>query len=446
MSKISRLFEQKLYLRLMLALIAGVIMTAFILIAGGDLLLDPLAAVAIIGGLMCIGFIIPVIIERQVPVSYMAVAAVCAAALVYLRICMFYYQSGDYNSFLVNWVEQMRGLSLTEAMKADIGDYNMPYLYLLFIISRIKLPDLYLIKTVSCMFDIIAALFVMKIVGHFRCSAVTRLGAYLVTLALPTVWLNGAFWAQCDVMFASLCLGMMWAILKGRGNLATVMWTLAFALKLQAIFALPVLIVALFTRRIKAKGLIWIVPVFFATLLPAMVCGRGFIDCVKIYFEQADQYPQMHLNIPSIWVLLGHVEFAPFNSAAIFLTGAALLVLLGLCFHWRKGIDDKALITLFYIGALLLPFLLPRMHERYYFLADLAALAVFFVDFKKWYVPLITVLSSYAGYRYFLMGGEYLLDLRYFAVALLFMLAYIIKDFMCRISRKAADCQQILPD
>jgi len=427
LSKIVATIESKFYLRLALALVAGVIMLAVIMVTGGNLDSSPLQ-LAIMGAVLCVTFILPIIAERNIPLAYMAVGAVVAAALVYVRISMFYYQSGDYGSFLYHWVEQMRGMSLTEAMKADIGDYNMPYLYILFIISRIKIFDLYLIKLVSCLFDGLAAFFVMKIVGHFRKGAVARIVAFLLTLALPTVWLNGAFWGQCDVVFTSLCLGMVWAILKGKGNLATVLWALAFAFKLQAIFALPVLIIALFTRRIKPISLLWIAPVFFATLVPALLCGRAFVDCIKIYFEQADQYPQMYLNIPSIWTLLGHISFDHFNSAAVFLTGSALVVFLLLCFHWRDTIDDKKLITLFFIGALLLPFLLPRMHDRYYFLADLAALALFLIDFKRWYVPLVTVLSSYAGYRYFVMGGETLFDLKYFAIAILVMLTIVIKD------------------
>ncbi len=438
MSKVWKIFETKLYLRLMLALLAGIIMAAVVVVSGDGLFLTCIIEGAVIGGLLCFAAIIPIITEKDTPLLYMAVAAVAAAAFVYIRVCMFYYQSGDYNSFLVHWVNEMRELSLPRAMQADIGDYNMPYLYVLFLISRTKLNDLYLIKAVSCLFDILAAFFVMKIAGHFRQSPVVRVGAYLVTLAVPTVWLNSAFWGQCDVMFAALCLGMAWAVLKGKSSMAAIMWALAFAFKLQAIFALPLLLAALFAKRIKWHALLWILPVFFATLLPAMVCGRGFVDCVNIYFQQADQYPQMHLNIPSVWVLLGHVEFEPFNSAAIFLTGGAITLFLGLCWHWRKKLNDEALITVFYIGALMLPFLLPRMHDRYYYLADLASVVLFFVNFKRWYVPIVTVLSSYAAYRYFLMGGEYLFDLRYFAVALLILLAYLIKDFCCQMSKAPA--------
>ena len=445
MTKIIETIQSKFYLRLALGLIAGLIMTAVILVTGG-VLSDSVVPLAVMGGLLCFAYILPIISQKDMPLCFMAVGAVVVAALTYVRISMFYYQSGDYNSFLYDWVAQMRGMSLTEAMKADIGDYNMPYLYILFAISRAKISDLYLIKFVSCLFDGLAAFFVMQIVGHFRKGAVARLVAFLLTLALPTVWLNGAFWGQCDVVFASLCLGMVWAVLSGKSHLATVLWALSFAFKLQAIFALPLLIIALFTKRIKPISLLWIAPVFFATLLPALLCGRTFIDCIKIYFDQAAQYPSLHLNIPSIWTLAGDVSFDHFNNAAVYLAGSGVVVFLLLCYNWRDAIDDKKLITLLFIGALLLPFLLPRMHDRYYFLADLAALALFLVDFKKWYVPLVTLLSSYAGYRYFVMGGEVLFDHKYFAIAILVMLTVLLKDTFKEMAAKSKLSNKIFTD
>jgi len=438
MSKIISEFESKFHLRLTLALIAGAIMYLFIIYAGGNLDATSLNQLAAIGAVLCVAFIVPIIAEKCIPVSYMAVGAVAAAALVYVRICMFYFVSKDYIDFLHPWLEQMRGLSLAEAMSTDIGDYNMPYLYFLFIISRININELYLIKLLSCLFDAVAAFFAMKIVGHFRSGAPSRLVAYLITLALPTVILNGSYWGQCDVMFASLCLGMVWAVLKGRSNLAVVLWTLAFAFKMQALFALPLLIIALFAKRIKPKSFLWIAPVFLGTLLPAIICGRTLYDSIKIYFEQANQYPFMHLNLSSIWALLGDVRFENFNSAAILLTGSAMVVFLFLCYHWRSSIDDRKLITLFFVGALLVPFLLPRMHDRYFFLADLAALMIFFIDLNKWYAPVITVLTSYTSYRGFVMGGDDLFDIKYTTIAILVLLTIVMKDLFKQMAEESA--------
>lgn len=53
-----------------------------------------------------------------------------------LRISLFDYISGDYTSFLSHWVSSMRGMGAGAALSTPIGDYNMPYLYLLLLISR----------------------------------------------------------------------------------------------------------------------------------------------------------------------------------------------------------------------------------------------------------------------------------------------------------------------
>ena len=427
MQNVISLFEKNFWLRLCLCILASIAMLAFVLIFGSAITTN-VVEVAVLGAILLALYILPIIAEKNIPIIYMAVGAIGAAALVYVRLCMFYFESYDYTGFLTHWVRIMRDLPLFEAMSTDIGDYNMPYLYIIFIISRLKLNELFLIKFVSCIFDALAAFFVLKIVGHFGKSSAAKITAYLLVLALPTVWLNGAYWGQCDVMFASLCVGMFYALLKGKGNLAAVLWGLAFSFKLQAIFALPILIVGLFLKRIKFVNLFWIPAVFAGTLLPAFVCGRSFTDCIKIYYLQANQYPKLKLNIASLWAMVNEVSFEHFNSAAIFLAGAALLVFLLLCYHYKDRIDDKKLVSLFFIGALLLPYLLPRMHDRYFFLADIAALIVFLVDHKKWYVPIVTVFTSYVSYCNYVMGGSYLVPLRFLSIAVLILLTICIKD------------------
>ena len=58
------------------------------------------------------------------------------------------------------------------------------------------------------------------------------------------------------------------------------------------------------------------------------------------------------------------------------------------------------------IGALMIPFLLPRMHERYFFAADIMALVYFFYNKKRWYVPIIVIYNSYVVYAYYLFRVE----------------------------------------
>lgn len=357
--------------------------------------------------------------------------AASAAALIVMRVALLCKLAPDYHNFLSGWIEQMRGLSVGEAMREKIGDYNMPYLYFLLTVSRIDIDAQLLIKWFSCCFDFVTAFFVMKTVALKTENRLIHHLSFLLTLALPTVLLNSAYLSQCDAILAAFCAATLYYSLKGDGVKAVIAFSLGFSLKLQAIFILPAVIVCFIAKKFKLWHIALFPATFFVTLLPAIFAGRGLIDCVRIYFDQASQYPALTLSAPNIWMLFGNVDFKPFNTLGIMLCGMALMVLLYICYTYRAKIDNQALVELFYISVLLLPFLLPRMHERYFYLADVLSVAVFFYDRRRWYVPLITVLSSLNAYFCFLGGNP--LEPAWCAVALLIVLSLSVKGFVERI-------------
>jgi Gpi18-like mannosyltransferase len=55
--------------------------------------------------------------------------------------------------------------------------------------------------------------------------------------------------------------------------------------------------------------------------------------------------------------------------------------------------------------ALLSPFLLPRMHERYFYSADVLSILYAFYFPRRWFVPLLVIGSSFLSYLPFLFGG-----------------------------------------
>ena len=93
-------------------------------------------------------------------VVFVSILAVAAAALA-LRLYMFDHLSNDYNNYLSRWLYEMRLLPGVEPITTPIGDYNMPYLYFLFGVSRSNIYDLYLIKLLS--------------VFHSECNIYSRL-------------------------------------------------------------------------------------------------------------------------------------------------------------------------------------------------------------------------------------------------------------------------------
>ena len=73
-------------------------------------------------------------------------------------------RSGDYNVFLKVWVDNIRKLGYFNSLKYDIGNYNIPYIIILTLISFLKCEPLYPIKFVSIIFDYVCAIVGAKIV------------------------------------------------------------------------------------------------------------------------------------------------------------------------------------------------------------------------------------------------------------------------------------------
>lgn len=428
MNKLTRDDKLQMGVCLGLSVFLSVVMYFFIIMTADSMILESERFAAAAFSAIYLLSMMPLVLKRGFdPLTFLFGAAV-AACLIYVRVCLVYFMSGDFNSFLYNWVETLRPLSVGEALSQQLGDYNVPYMYILLIISRTGVDVLTAIKAVSCVFDVLLAFFVMQCVSVRTKDQRVLLAAYLLTLAIPTVFLNGAWWAQCDAVFCAFCVGSLWAALRRNGRWSVILWSLAFAFKLQAIFVLPAVIIAFVAKRIKLRYALWFPVVFVATLLPALFAGRGFMDCISIYFNQASQYPYLHMNAPTIWRLVGSVEFDNFNMLAIFLTGAAALLFMYLCITHRDGIGDRELVYIFYISALLLPYLLPRMHDRYFFVADVLSLLLFFYDRKKWYVPVFTVIASYATYVAYGMSDSGLFDQTKLSIALLVVLVLCLKE------------------
>lgn len=433
--------QKSLLIRLGLALLGALVMAVFIFVTGNLTLLENPKQAALFGGLLYLSALIPFVAKRDLPMPQLFFAALITAAFVFLRICLFHQKAGDYLGYLHPWVKKMQTFSLAEAIRTPIGNYNLPYVYLLAAISRLGgLNDLYAIKFVSCLFDVLAACSVAGILSRFTERWELRAASYLAVLVCPTVFLNSACWSQCDSMYTSLCLCMVYCLLCRRGRAAVILWSVAFTLKLQAVFALPVLVIEFFRKRIRLREALWFPAVFICSLLPALLCGRSLGDCVDIYYNQVANYPDPSLvqNVSSLWSLLGpSYQLKPYTLMALFLAAGIALSLFCLCLYWREGFTEKLLVEAFFLWALALPFLLPKMHDRYFYLADVSSLLVFFLDRKKWYVPLITVLTSYNVYQSYLMGDHLLFPISWGAMVLLALLVFLLRGFFQRLRQSA---------
>jgi len=366
-------------------------------------------------------------------------AIVAAMALMIVRGSLFYYESFDFVHSLSRWVERYREMTFFEGLGTKIGNYNQPYMYLLNIISRIDFPELYSIKTISVVFDILLAYFVMKLVSLKTKSLNIQMLAFFTAFAIPTVILNSSMWGQCDSIYASLAVGAVYYALRGRSKSAYALIALAVSFKLQAAFILPLFAIFAMQRKIRLSDCYIFFLTFLAVLVPAYATGFPLRDLLLMYLDQTDTYLFLRLNSVNMWLFVENVEFEAFKTVGLYCAGLAAVSLMYLAFIYRDKLKkNEDYIRFAYLFAVILPFILPQMHDRFFFMADVFALVVFLFDKRRWYVPVVTVFCSFITYAWFLMEWITIFDYKLAALALLTVIVIVLRDLVLSLRGEAA--------
>lgn len=341
-----------------------------------------------------------------------------ALAMVARGLCM-EHKTLDYQNFLTVWVDYFRKNSGWSALKHSIGNYNVPYLYFLALFSYSDIPDLYLIKFLSIFFDLLLAWGVLRLVGLYREGIFSKLAGFFLTLCLPTVILNGAYWGQCDSIYSAFAVWSVYFALSGKPIRSVAAIAAAFAFKLQAIFLMPVFLIFLFTKKIKWWQLGVFPLTYFIIVLPAVLTGRPLWDTVTLYFNQAGSIGGgLNYNSSSIFAFAtSETDTALWSKRGILIAFGFLALVYVWFFVKRHEANDRTLLAVCVLICVGVPFLLPHMHDRYFFLADVLSLALAVVLPGLFPVPVLVSFGSLLGYHAYLKM-RYLLPMRYGAVAL----------------------------
>lgn len=360
------------------------------------------------------------------------------ALALFIRIFLMDHQTLDYLDFLAHWAAFFRENGGFAALGEPIGNYNVPYLYFLALISYLDIPDLYLIKLFSVLFDVLLAWAGWRLVRLLTSpESVKPAVAFCLLLVMPTALLNGAYWAQCDSLYAALCLHALASGLERKPVSSVLLLSLAFSFKLQSIFLVPVWCILWYSGRVKFRHLLLFPVGYLATALPAMAAGRSLWSILSIYLEQTGYYSSLTLNAPSVYALIPYGVLVNEDLAAklgILAAFALVLALLGALFFFRKKLSDKAVLLAAAAMALGVPLFLPHMHDRYFFLADAMTLALAVLWPRRHAVTALLVqvasLGAYHAYlvlRYaFPMGWGALMDL----AALVLILADLARELV----------------
>ena len=350
---------------------------------------------------------------------------------VFIRICGMDFQSDDFNSFLNPWWGIIKYSDFT-GLAAQVGNYNIPYQIIIYLMTLLPLNALYAYKIVSIIFDFVLAISTAMLIYSFAKSnaRLKAVIAYSAVLLSATVIFNSSFWAQCDSIYTSFIILAILFLHKDKPIASFVFTGIAFAFKLQTVFILPVLLYYwISTKKISILHFFIIPAVDVIMCLPAIIMGRPFIDIITIYAEQTDYGKLIQMNCPNFYALMcdgnDMTYYYLFKQFSVFLTIAVLGIMMCIIIYKKvdlKNIEVFLLTTAWTVFTCIM--FLSSMHERYGYLLDIILIVYAAVSAKHLWLPIVSTLISLRGYCYYLFSYE-LVSLKVTAIICTALYVYI---------------------
>ncbi|WP_433368830.1 glycosyltransferase 87 family protein [Actinoplanes sp. CA-142083] len=306
------------------------------------------------------------------------------------------------------WYHQIAAVGPWHGVGDEIGNYNAPFVYLLAALMYVPGPLVFKLKAVFVVFDVVLAFFAYKIVGLKFPGRRIPMAAALVTVLLPTVAINASWYGQMDAMWAGLAVGGVYFLLRERPWPAVALCAAALAIKPQGIFIFPLLLLLALGGRLPWRTFLAVPAVFLVLDLPALLAGRNPVELFTIYDlgRQAKNIPVLTYRAPSLYAFVPAGEAAgTVRTLGYVFTAVLVLALCYILIVRNVHITRGRLVAVAALFAIMVPFFLPGMHERYFFLADVLTVVLVFYRPRLWPVPLLVQAASLLCYEAYLFGG-----------------------------------------
>lgn len=379
-------------------------------------------------------------IEKKKFVIFFLIITIIA---IYARYLMIEVRWGDFTIFIDPWFETLKEGGGLAALSQNIGNYNMPYLTILAILTYIDVDPVISVKTVSIIFDFICAITAMKmafmIFKNSKNKELIALIVYGVILFLPTVLLNSSYWGQADSIYVAFIMLSLLALLEEKYLKAFIWLGFSFAFKLQFMFILPLYILMYISQRKFPLRYFLIIPLVNIVLcIPAIIAGKPIMDCLTIYVNQAGQYNDyLSLIFPGVYNILfptNNINYAikpieQMGTIGVIVTMFVFIIMAAAVMHKKIKFGKQQIIEFGLWSVMVATFLLPYMHERYLFAGDVLSIIYFLYNRDKIYVPIGISLISMYGYTYLLFGNTGI-PIVYMSFVFLVLIVIVTRDII----------------
>jgi Gpi18-like mannosyltransferase len=322
-----------------------------------------------------------------------------------IRFQVLTYINGDL-TLLQEWYNHLLINGAAGLADEHFSNYPPAYLYLLWLSTLLSdwvrpVPSLKLIPT---LFDMLSAFTIFQMARlRYRDDTPYFIGAGF--FILPTILFNSSGWGQIDSLYASFLLVCAYLLLRDKPFWAMIAFGMAFSFKLQSIFLLPFLGILFLKGRIRWQHFLSIPAVYVILAIPTALIGRSWASILSIYLGQVGQFRILSNNAPNLYIFIPN----SFYDVGLWI-GLCVFFIVMLIWGWvnwrsKISLSHRQIMLMALVALTLVPFVLPKMHERYYYPVDVFSYAMIIFAPEMWFVPLLYQLISSLSYSVFLLGA-----------------------------------------
>ena len=314
------------------------------------------------------------------------------------KLTLFSTKTGDYIGYLEPWMNFIKTHGNEQSLKFGFYDYTPSYIYILIAIVKLGLNPLFSVKLVSVFFEYVLAFLIGKIATlKYKSNIVIWISLAIIPI-LPSILLNSSYLSQSDAIYSAFVVGSVYFLLIRKQLLTVLFLGFAFAFKMQSAIILPFYFVMMLRGNIKWYYFSIVPIIYLLSILPTWFYGRPMNELLTIYLSQSGSYKYLTLNFPNLYIWISNVYYEPAKIVGIIST--ALLTLASGFWLSNKNFNFtiEIWVKLAFLSAIIVPFVLPGMHERYMYLGDVLGVLYFLFNRKNIHLPIGILLVSLYSY------------------------------------------------
>lgn len=308
---------------------------------------------------------------------------------------------------LEDWYRHFYRNGKASLANENFSNYTPLYLYLLWITRLFSdwLGPVAAIKIIPTAFDVLSA-FAIFLMARIKFDDDKPYLFSAVFFILPTIMFNSTGWGQIESLYTSFLLLCTYFLLKEKPMYAMMMFGFAFSVKSQSIFFLPFLGVLFLMGRIRWFNFLFIPIIYVILAIPAVWIGRSWASIFSIYIGQVGQFHSLSMSAANLYVFVSDsfYEVGLWIGMGVFLIAMAAWGWI----NWRAKIacNYRQVMLMALASLSLVPFLLPKMHDRYFYPADVFSFATVIFVPEMWFVPILYQLVSGLSYSIFILDAS----------------------------------------